>query len=415
MDAIKPFCQAYCPNLSPEVVNTASTVFKVIAVATVIFAVIMESVWLLVGSAAAIAFSFIVLTLDNTPNPLPPLPPLPSPRRLQPEDAANERREKIPTPLPSPRKADRIGERPEEPLSPPHTAPAVSDPFAIPAAPLLSPRERDDGERRTFEFVPVTALPPPVSLTIPASSDPFAVPVAFRVSPRERDEDEQRALGSAPVIALPPPSFHTAPAGSDPFAGPTAMSLDDDAPTDMVLDDDTFGRPVVATMPLAKQQETPKMVKLPDAEAITQYTETHPMKICGLDKQLYLPNTVAILAQHFANKELASDQIESEVRNMMNAAIPEHGTEDQRKVLELDKAVRSLVNECEAREGAISDFTFGLRTDVLTKTEPELLRGTIYLCARVLKDLLDKATYAPPPPDEKSWIRTPRIEVLPDA
>lgn len=70
MDAIKPVLAAYFPS-APKALEVTSTILKVVAVASLIFAIVKESIWLLAGSVITATLSFVA-THTHTHPPSPP-------------------------------------------------------------------------------------------------------------------------------------------------------------------------------------------------------------------------------------------------------------------------------------------------------------------------------------------------------
>jgi len=132
----------------------------------------------------------------------------------------------------------------------------------------------------------------------------------------------------------------------------------------------------------------------------------HPSTICAVDVALYVPNCFADVAKYFANREMPRDQIESHVKSVLERAIQERGTDDQRKLQGLNRAVQQLADKYdEIDKGVVSVHTLDLKMNVLSKTEPDSLKITIFLCVNVMNDLLDKAFFTPPPAGSTSWVR----------
>jgi hypothetical protein len=155
-------------------------------------------------------------------------------------------------------------------------------------------------------------------------------------------------------------------------------------------------------MSLKVESET--MVTFPNQQMITDYMNSHPLKITGaLDTPIVkdsTPDSFQKVAQYFADKKMPFSEIRKNVKEVLT---------DQ-KLARLTTALRKLTvswKNIDAQSGNQPDALTARMADILSQTQQQssYVEIVVELYAHVLRDLLDKATFTPPIDGSEKWTR----------
>jgi hypothetical protein len=154
---------------------------------------------------------------------------------------------------------------------------------------------------------------------------------------------------------------------------------------------------------MAVQAAATTIACFPSQQAITDYFATHPYKKY-LDDEIIkskAPNGIQKVADFFANKQIPSDQVNENVINALDVR------EGIKSMAELGADVAKLTGDWEKIDKGNANHHTNTMKDIHAKIA--LLGAQLKLVVKIydviLNDLLDNATYTPPPPEGKEWTR----------
>lgn len=141
--------------------------------------------------------------------------------------------------------------------------------------------------------------------------------------------------------------------------------------------------------------------KYPDAQAIERYHLVHPIFKTGIDTvektTLYAPGIIKQLAAQFGGKAVPAEKVDEMIFSAIRAAAVGSQIEDKIKLFDFWAEIKKFTEET-----MDNSFSNALQSD---NDGIKHLEATAAICRSFLKDALEGASFQPPQPDTKSWIR----------